>query len=134
MSIVEFIIVVLLALFVASIFFYGFRSRGPWGVFWVLLLFLILAGVVARLWITPTGPLIWGFAWIPVLFFVLIVALLIAAANPTERDRRRSRSLEAQAESQPTDPRREAGAAFGIFFWLLLILFFTAIVVGIFTA
>lgn len=132
MGIVEFIIVLMIALFVAAVFFYGFRSRGPWGVFWVLLLILFLAGWAGRLWITPAEPLSWGFGWIPVIFFVLIIALLIAAANPTERDRRRSQKLEAESQSQPTDPEREAGAAFGIFFWFLLILFFTAIVVGIF--
>lgn len=122
--VVEFIIVLFIALLIASIFSYGFQNRGPWGAFWVFVLILFFAAWVGRLWITPAGPVIWGFAWLPVVFFVFIVALLIAAASPTEE------VSESQVEA--TEAEREAGAALGAFFWILLIFLLLAILAGSF--
>lgn len=133
MEIVEFIIVMFIALLVASVFFYGFRSRGPWGAFWVFLLILFLAGWAGRLWITPAGPLFWGYGWFPVLVFVIIVALLVAGTSPSDdKDTRLEDKELRESRIAETQPEREAGAAFGIFFWLLLIFLFTAIVAGMF--
>lgn len=130
MEIVEFIIVLFMALLVASIFFYGFRSRGPWSAFWVFLLILFLAGLAGRLWVTPAGPLMWGFGWLPVLVFVFIVALLLAVASP--RDDEGPRRSEIPGDMKRSSPEREAGAVFGIFFWILMIFFFTAIIAGLY--
>lgn len=131
MEIVEFIVVLFMALIVASIFFYGFRSRGPWSAFWVFLLILFLAGWAGRLWVTPAGPAIWGFGWLPVLMFVFIVALLIAAASPRE-DTTTSDEIR-RSRTRATRPDTEAGAAFGIFFWVLLIVLIAAIVAGLYS-
>lgn len=131
MEIVEFIVVLFMALIVASIFFYGFRSRGPWSAFWVFLLILFLAGWAGRLWVTPAGPVMWGFGWLPVLVFVFIVALLVAAASPRE-DTNTSDEIR-RSRREATKPDTEAGAAFGIFFWVLLIVLITAIVAGLYS-
>lgn len=130
MEIVELIVVLFMALLVASIFFYGFRSRGPWSAFWVFLLVLFLAGWAGRLWVTPAGPVMWGFGWLPVLVFVFIVAVLIAVASPRE-DNMAEDDI-SRSRRKATQPGTEAGAAFGILFWLLLILFITAIVAGLY--
>lgn len=129
MGIIEFIVVLFIALLIASVFFYGFRSRGPWGAFWVFLLILFLTGWVGRLWLTPAGPLFFGYAWLPVLVFVLIVALLIAVATPEEKNRN-SKIRRTRADTTPSE--HDAGPAFGIFFWILLLFLFTAIVAGLF--
>lgn len=130
MGLIEFTLVLFMALVVASIFFYGFRSRGPWSAFWVFLLILFLAGWAGRLWVTPAGPLLWGYGWLPVLVFVFIVALLIAVASPNEDSTTRDEI--GRSRRRATDPDTEVGAAFGIFFWVLLILLITAIVAGMF--
>lgn len=130
MGLIEFTVVLFMALIVASIFFYGFRSRGPWSAFWVFLLILFLAGWAGRLWVTPAGPLLWGYGWLPVLVFVFIVALLIAVASPSEDTTTRDEI--SRSRRRATEPGTEVGAAFGIFFWVLLILLITAIVAGMF--
>jgi hypothetical protein len=125
MEFVEIIIILFIALIIAALFAYGFRRRGPWGAFWVFLLFLFLAAWAARLWVTPAGPIVWGVAWLPIVFFVFIIALIIAAASPREDYR--------VPEATPATDREvaETGAAFGLFFWILLIFFIIAIVVGL---
>lgn len=137
MEIAEAVIVFFIALFVASLFFYGLRRRGPWGAFWVFLLILILAAWVGRLWITPAGPLIWGYGWLPVLFWVFMIALLIGIASPGEDDRRvdGDETIDYEPETKTRLSRDERGVAavFGIFFWMLLLLFAVAIIVGLMT-
>ena len=128
MEVIEFIIVLFIALFIASIFFYGFRSRGPWGAFWVFLLILFLSAWVGRLWIAPAGPVIWGFAWLPVIFFVLIIALAIAVASPREEERTVDYE---DTRTEVTEGDRQAAAAFGIFFWILLLILIAAIIAGL---
>lgn len=129
MELLEFFIVFFIALAIASLFFYGLRSRGPWGAFWVFLLILFLSAWVGRLWLTPAGPVIWGFAWLPVIFFVLIIALAIAVASPREKDRVVDYEPETKTEIKESD--RGVAAVFGIFFWTLLIVLIVSIVAGL---
>lgn len=128
MEITEILVVLFMALIVAAIFFYGFRSRGPWSAFWTFLLILFLAAWAGRLWVIPQGPELWGYGWLPVLGFIFIVAVLIAVASPIGDDRNREKTPGTEA----TKPEKEAGAAFGIFFWILMVFLFTAIAVGLY--
>ncbi len=129
MGFVEIVIVFFIALAIASLFFYGFRSRGPWGAFWVFLLILFLSAWVGRLWLTPAGPVLWGFAWLPVMFFVLIIALAIAVASPREEDRTVDYEPETGTEIRESD--RGVAAVFGVFFWTLLIVLIVAVIAGL---
>lgn len=132
MGIAEFIVILLLAILVSSIFFYGFKSRGAAKAFWVLLFILFLAGWAGRLWLNPAGPVLWGYAWLPVFFFVFIMALLIALATPSDSQKAARNARLRESQSGVTEPEEEAGAAFGILFWVLILFLFTAIVVGLF--
>ncbi len=132
MGIIEFIVVVVLAILVATIFFYGFKSRGAAKAFWILLFILFLAGWAGRLWINPAGPVLWGYAWLPVFFFVFIIALLIALASPGDSQKAARNTRLRESQTGVTEPEEEAGAAFGILFWVLILFLFTAIVVGTF--
>jgi len=109
------------ALFIGVIFYYVFKTSGPWGSFWSFLLILILAGIAADAWITPVGPYYQGVAWFPVLFVILLFALLIAAATPPRRTR-------IEPEVEPEEP---AAIALGGFFWVLMIFLLIAAVWGI---
>lgn len=127
MEIAEFIILLLIAIVIGSVFYYGFKRRGPWNLLWVFLI-LFLVAWAGRLWIAPADPVNWGYAWLPVIFWVLLIALLIAAASPGE-DRR-------TAKGNP-DNREEVAetggkTVFGIFFWLLLLALTTIIIIGLF--
>ena len=108
------LLIVLIAIIVGSMFFYIFKSPGPWGTYWSFLLILILAGLAGSFWINPAGPVFWGVAWMTVLFVVFVFALLLAAASPVSRKKTVDRS-----SSRPSPD--EAGAiAIGSFFWILM--------------
>ncbi len=128
MAFLEIILTILTAVFIGILFYYVFKSSGPWGTFWSFLLILILAGLAAEAWITPVGPVIWGFAWIPTLLVILIVALLLAAATPTPHRRRRELNLE--KEEEPSE-EETAAIAVGGFFWILMLILLGIAVWGI---
>lgn len=134
MEIAEIIGILLIALVIASLFYYGFGRRGPWGAFWVFLLILFLAAWAGRLWIAPAGPVIWGYAWLPLIFWVFIVALLIGAVSGDDRveSRRYDRTTATtDREIAETEPEAGAAAAFGLFFWILLSFLIIAILIGL---
>ncbi|MDX1653388.1 MAG: hypothetical protein R3277_12900 [Brumimicrobium sp.] len=126
MEVTEILFVLLIAIIIGSLFHFGFRSRNPWGGFWVFLLILFFAAWAGRLWVAPIGPVFWGVAWIPITFFVFLIALIIAAAATP-----RSRYFETKSEQEVREGGR-AAAVFGIFFWFLMIFFVAAIIVGLY--
>lgn len=127
MEIVGIIILFFIALIVGALFTYGFKTPTPWGAFWVFLLLLFLAALAGRYWIAPVGPQLYGVAWAPVLFFVFIIALIIAASTPAEN--RTVIKDPADKELRKSEARGTV-AALGLFFWLLLMFFLIAIIVG----
>lgn len=148
MELLEILIILIIALLIGSVFYYGFGRRGPYGAFWIFLLILFMAGLAGRYWITPAGPVMWGYAWFPLLFWIFLVAILIAAASPAEDDRdttarEQDRVISrtdadanrTEAEQTIAEERLAASgtaAALGIFFWLILILLLIAIIAGLF--
>lgn len=144
MEFLEILFILIIAAIVGGIFYYGFGRRGPVGAFWAFLLILFLAGLAGRLWITPAGPEVWGFAWLPLIFWVFIIALLIAAATPEAdedvdpaRDQERivsqtdaTRSARDRRIAEDRVESTGAVAVFGIFFWMLLLFLIIAIIAG----
>ena len=126
MTVLEILLTILIAVVIGILFYYLFRSTGPWGSLWSFLLILILAGVAAEAWIEPVGPVFYDVAWVPTLFVIILFALFLAAASPP-RDRRIARSPEAE-------PSEEEGAAVavGIFFWIFMLVLFGIALWGIF--
>lgn len=100
------------ALFIGALFYFVFKSSGPWGSFWSFFLLLILVGIAANAWVTPVGPYYMGVTWAPVMFVILLFAFLIAAATPPRRTRI---VTEAEAEEKP------AVVALSGFYWLLIL-------------
>lgn len=148
MNAAEIIGILLIAIVIGAIFYYGLGRRGPWGAFWVFLLVLILAAWAGRYWITPAGPILWGYAWLPLFFWVFMIALLIGIASPTEEERiettgtdqeriisrqdKKRAAADRESRVRATDPEASgAAAAFGIFFWLLMLIFIAAIITGL---
>ena len=116
MTFLGILLTVLAAVIISAIFYYVFKSTGPWESFWTFLLVLVLAGVTAGLWITPVGPLIWGIAWVPTLLAIIIFALLLGAASP----RKKKPAATNTNRPEPT-PRDRKAATLGALFWILLI-------------
>lgn len=146
MEIVEIIGILFVTLIIGAVFYYGFGRRGPWGAFWVFLLILFLAGLAGRYWVTPAGPVFWGYAWFPLIFWIFMIALLIGISTPVQEERidtpkdqeriiSRSDGNRAAADRSTRPGRAEApGAAeaFGIFFWFILLMLIIAIIAGFF--
>lgn len=130
-----FIGALVIALIVAAVFYYGFNRRGPWGAFWTFLLILFFAAWAGSFWIEPAGPVIWGFAWLPLFFWVFIVALIIGVATGEDRTSSRYDTTRTSETTETEVSETEAGtaAALGIFFWILLALLIVAIIIGLLT-
>ncbi|MFW6222112.1 MAG: hypothetical protein ACOC3T_00725 [Bacteroidota bacterium] len=136
MTFLEALLVIIAAVAIGALFYFVFKSTGPWGTFWTFLLVLILAGLVAEAWITPFGPVYYGIAWVPTLFVIILFALLLAAATPSRREEHIIEEKETRLPPGESRRAREAGeataAVVGIFFWFLIIFLFVAAFWGLF--
>jgi hypothetical protein len=129
MTFAEILLTILGALLIGVLFYYVFKSTGPWGTFWSFLLILILVGLAAEAWIEPVGPVAWGVAWVPTLFVVFLFALLLAAATPPRRDRR----VTDTTTTEPTTTEEETAAvAVGAFFWIFMFFLLVVALWGVF--
>ncbi len=119
---------ILLALMVGSFFYYVFKYTGPWGSYWTFVVTLILAGLVAAVWIEPVGPMIYNFAWAPILIVILIFALFLAATSP-----RRYRTSNPARKGIPAPAEKNIPAlAVSTIFWIFMAAMLIAFAVGVF--
>lgn len=127
--ILELITILLIAVILAAIFFYGFKRPGPWGSFWSFLLILILSMLLFTVWTEPYGPVYRGIGWIDLLIIGLLFALLLAAASPPPK----TGSDVSEEEILPaTEPRKIPDRiAVSGFFWILILLFIVLIIFGL---
>lgn len=97
----------------------AFRARTPWAGFSMFFLVLFLATWAGGVWMTPMGGVVWGVHWFPFLITAIIVALLLAAAAATSEPP--DTTVELVDEAELERERRATAAAFGVFFWVLII-------------
>ncbi len=114
---------ILLSLLVGSFFYYVFKYTGPWGSYWTFVATLFLAGMVAAVWIEPLGPMIYNFAWAPILIVILIFALFLAAASPTRYRTRNPARKNMPDPAQQNIPALAVSTVFWVFMTALLITF-----------
>ena len=126
MTLLEVLLTIAIAIFVGIIFYYVFKTTGPWGSFWAFILILIFAGIAAEAWIPDAGPVYYDVAWIPTLFVILLFALLLAAASPPRR------GLETQNAAAETPVESKETAVLGVFFWIFILFLLFAALFGIF--
>lgn len=130
--VVDFFIILVIALLIASIFFYGFNRRGPWGAFWVFLLILFLAAWAGRLWIASTGPQFYGYGWLPVILWVFVVAAAIGMASGTTRAEGYREVTEREELRGEPDATDVGGAiVLGTVFWVIFTVLLAAIIAGL---
>jgi len=123
--------IILLAIVISFIFSVGLSNRGPWNSFWIFFLVLILGMLAMSLWVAPFGPVWYGVAWLDILIFGIIIALLIsAAAAGRDRNYYRLRRGEVDIVAE-AKAERGAKTLFGVFFWLFIVAMVIAIVAGI---
>lgn len=151
---------VLFALFYALLLTFVFAviigNTGPWRGFWAFFFIIFFIAFAAGEWVTPLGPPLWGYYWLPGLMVALIFALLIVALTPSnsnknieEENRTDKKSREdVKREITPTSyysphsatPRGERlykgnesteTIALGGFFWLLITTLFLVAIAGV---
>src|SRR5688500_2565268 len=115
-----------LILTVTAVFFLG--KRGPWGSIWTFFLVLFLTLWTVSIYVAPIGPVYWGVAWIPIAIAGLIVTALLIAAMPHRERAYKQREVDVAAARSEPDRSSTHGA--GRFFWILIILFVAAIIIG----
>jgi hypothetical protein len=123
MFFVDLFVALIIGFLFTMIFAVLFESRGPWEVWWVFLLIVVLGAWVGGLWLAPMGPVWYGVTWLPFLFAGLFFALLLVAATPPA-PRRRTEMTYAEAETST------GVAAFSIFFWILILGLLVAIILA----
>ncbi len=110
----------MIALLVSLIFSpYRGGSIAPLVIFFLI---LFLAGIAGMFWIVPFGPTIAGVAVLPILFPIMIFALLISLPPP---DRQNKKNIN-EEEPEPKPPVAEIS----LFAWLLFGLLLIAILAG----
>jgi Ca2+/Na+ antiporter len=126
MAFLEILVIALAAIIIGSLFFFVFKTAGPWGSFWIFILILILAGLAAAAWIRPFGPVYWNVSWVPVLFVIVLFSLFIAALTPTRRER------DPVETEQVPEPQSEDAAMFTLsfFFWAFIVFLLAAVIWG----
>jgi hypothetical protein len=116
-----------LMLTIVSVFFLG--RRGPWGSIWTFFLVLFLALCIVSIYVAPIGPVYWGVAWIPITIAGIIIAVLLIAAMPHPTHRRDAVGTDRDT-TEVSIKSDSSVTPVGRFFWVLIILFVIAIMVG----
>lgn len=125
MALGEIVAMVIVALVVGGMFYYGLKKRGPWGSFWTFLLVVFVGIWLAVVWVDPVGPVWYGAAWFDLFFVGIIFALLLAAATPSATKEQR---MHQRSGSDDKEVRKTAISAF---FWIMLFFILVAIIIGL---
>lgn len=128
MTFLEIVVVLILALLFSLVLvgLLGWRrvaGEPPWPAAVMMFLILFLALWLTELWVRPVGPQLVGVYWVPVIVVGLVVVLIAATLIPPRRGR-------PVIELGSPAPETATSFAFGVFFWLLLILLIASIVAG----
>lgn len=115
MLLFEFLFVLILALTLTTIFALGFRRYTTVSMLLPFFTILFLATWATGIWITPVGPMIRGFYWMPFLIVGIFYAVLLSALIPPSHP---PRSLREEVRQKK---KEEATLlALNSFFWILV--------------
>jgi hypothetical protein len=129
----ELVAAIVIAILLTAIFYFAFKTKGPWKTFWPFFIIILLIVWASALWLTPIGPAYWGIAWIPLLFIGLLMALLLSSMpNAGGRSSRTKFKVIRDKASIPAKSETGATTAIGILFWVFICLLLIAIIVGYF--
>jgi len=113
-----------IALILVLLFSLVFRYRGPWNSVLLFFVVVLMATWAGGVWLTPVGPAVGGFYWMPFLMAGLIVSLLLAATAIPSKEETTVELVDPKAHRAK---RWAAGTALGIAFWVLMMLLLAAV-------
>jgi hypothetical protein len=127
MILVEALFALAVALFLTVVFaVIGRQAKSPRRVITFALL-VFLAAWAGGIWITPVGPTILGIYWLSVFAVGLIFALVLEGISAFHSRPARPGSSENRMDEKE---EHEIESVLGTFFWILLLAFIGAIVLG----
>jgi hypothetical protein len=118
MILVDLLIALAVASFLAAVVFLLLRTTGPWASFPLLFLALFLATWAGGIWLAPIGRPVGGVYWVPFLMAGIVFALLLAAVVPPERPEEQETTIELLTEAEKKARERTNRLAVGLLFWL----------------
>ncbi|HYF67409.1 MAG TPA: hypothetical protein VD884_04700 [Ohtaekwangia sp.] len=119
-----------IALLLTILSVFVFKRSGPWGTAWSFFLVLFLGLWALSLYVRAIGPVYWGVSWLPIVFGGIMLSILLIAVMPDASHLRDDVNREKKA-GRPTDIRPDLPIPkAGRFFWILIILFVIAILIG----
>lgn len=123
--IADLLLALMIAILLTSLFGLLFRGLRKGSEIWIFFLILFLASWAGGIWLTPFGQPIFGVSWLSFLSIGLFTALVLTALIPPSRPQR-------MADTPKAQTGQEARAVFNvdIFFWVLLLGLFVAILVA----
>lgn len=116
------LISLIVALFIASMFSSGYRKSSSWGLLTMFFLIMFLAGIAGHYWIVPFGPTMHGISFLPILFFISVVAFLFSAPHPHCQTITKS--------DENTDNAIVAIVGISVFMWIVIVVFIAAGIAG----
>jgi hypothetical protein len=124
MIFIDFVFAVTIALLLVLLFSLAFQYRGPWNNALLFFAVVLMATWAGGVWLSPIGPAVGGFYWLPFLVAGLVVSLLLAAtAIPSKPES----TVELVDPTERRARRWAAGTALGIAFWVLMMLLLAAV-------
>lgn len=119
-----------IALLLTVIAVFVFKRSGPWGTAWSFFLVLFLGLWALSLYVRAVGPVYWGVAWLPIVFGGIMLSILLIAVVP-DANHLRDNVIRERNTGRPTDTRADLTVPkAGRFFWILILLFIIAILIG----
>ncbi len=102
--------------------FMALSGSGPWRAILIFFFIIFLVSWAEQLWVTPFGPTILGISFLPLVFVAVIFSFLIIAFSPPKK----------KPVDKNSADQAEAGSVFviGMFFWFLIVILITSIVIG----
>lgn len=82
MNPVQVLISFFIAVLVTAIFAGFVRTSYPWKGFWIFLIIIFFVTLASSEYLSPIGPSVYGYYWVPGLMVAVIFAILLAAITP----------------------------------------------------
>jgi hypothetical protein len=124
MFITEILFILCLAFLFTLIFTKGCKRCGPWDNALLFFIVLFLATWGIGRWVTPIGPVLFGFYWLPFLLIAVIISLLLAVMAPSKKPKTAKEAQDLAYEEVAVEK------ALDMFFWILIIVLLFSIFSG----
>lgn len=117
------------AVLITLVFSILMRIKGPWGNVWIFFVIILLAVLIAGIYIQPAGPVYRDIYWLPPLVVGILIALLLAATTPSPRTRTK---LLDEVDGNEKEKEEADLYSLGIFFWVLFVVMLVMLAIGLF--